>query len=119
MPFFPRTAAAKVRDLSTQFPCVLVTGARQVGKSTLLRSIMPQEMRYITLDDYRLTRQAKEDPIGLLEEYGTPLCIDEVQYAPELFRAIKLKVDTARRPGMYWLTGSQRFSMMKRDVLHC
>ncbi len=113
MTFFPRTAAAKVLDLSTQFPCVLVTGARQVGKSTLLRSIMPQEMRYITLDDYRLTRQAQEDPIGLLEEYGTPLCIDEVLYAPELFRAIKLKVDTARNPGMYWLTGSQRFSVMK------
>ncbi len=113
MNIIPRTAASKVLSLSTQFPCVLVTGARQVGKSTLLRSIMPQGMRYITMDDYRLVQQAQEDPIGLLEEYGTPLCIEEVQYAPELFRAIKLKVDADRRPGMYWLTGSQRFLMMK------
>lgn len=111
--FYHREAAAKVRELSAQFPCVLVTGARQVGKSTMLKSMMPEGMRYITLDDYRIVEQAQNDPIGLLEAYGTPLCIDEIQYAPQLLRAIKMKVDAEKKPGMYWLTGSQRFRMMK------
>ena len=110
----PRTMAAEVIELSRSFPCVLVTGARQVGKSTLLRSLMPEEMRYISLDDYRLAREAKNDPIGFLEMYDVPLCIDEVQYAPELLRAIKLRVDAEPgRKGMYWLTGSQRFHLMQ------
>lgn len=112
-PFYDREAAAKVRELSAQFPCVLVTGARQVGKSTMLKAMMPEGMRYITLDDYRIADQAQSDPIGLLEAYGTPLCIDEIQYAPQLLRAIKLKVDAEKKPGMYWLIGSQRFRMMK------
>lgn len=112
-PFYHREAAAKVRELSAQFPCVLVTGARQVGKSTMLKAMMPEGMRYITLDDYRIVEQAQTDPIGLLEAYGTPLCIDEIQYAPQLLRAIKMKVDAEKKPGMYWLTGSQRFRMMK------
>lgn len=111
--FYQREAAAKVRELSAQFPCVLVTGARQVGKSTMLKAMMPEGMRYITLDDYRIVEQAQSDPIGLLEAYGTPLCIDEIQYAPQLLRAIKMKVDAEKKPGMYWLTGSQRFRMMK------
>ena len=112
-PFYHREAAAKVRELSAQFPCVLVTGARQVGKSTMLKAMMPEGMRYITLDDYRIADQAQSDPIGLLEAYGTPLCLDEIQYAPQLLRAIKMKVDAEKKPGMYWLTGSQRFRMMK------
>ena len=110
----PRTIANQVQEMSLCFPCVMLTGARQVGKSTLLRNLMPQGMRYINLDDYRAVTEAKEDPIGFLENHGTPLCIDEIQYAPELLRAIKLKVD--ERPddmGLYWLTGSQRFHMMK------
>ena len=75
---------------------------------------MPVEMRYISLDDYRLAREAQNDPIGFLETYDVPLCIDEVQYAPELLRAIKLRVDAEPgRKGMYWLTGSQRFHLMQ------
>ena len=110
----PRTMAAEMIEISRSFPCVLVTGARQVGKSTLLRSLMPVEMRYISLDDYRLAREAQNDPIGFLETYDVPLCIDEVQYAPELLRAIKLRVDAEPgRKGMYWLTGSQRFHLMQ------
>ena len=105
--------AKKVSELSRFFPCVLVTGARQVGKSTLLQHIMPAGMKYVTLDDYTRAAYAKEDPMGFLNEMGTPLCIDEIQYVPELLRAIKIKVDEAKEPGMYWLTGSQRFHMMK------
>ena len=103
---------ATLEELTSFFPCVLVTGARQVGKSTLLRAMMPEGMRYVSLDDYLEADAARRDPIGFLQQHGEPLCIDEVQYAPELFRAIKMRVDANRRPGMYWLTGSQRFHLM-------
>ena len=108
-----RTMAAKVQELSRVFPCVMVTGARQVGKSTLLRSLLPEGMRYVSLDDERKLARAKEDPLAFLEEEGHPLCIDEVQYEPRLLRAIKMKVDESGEPGQYWLTGSQRFHLMK------
>ncbi len=111
--YIPRAALSTVAEMARSFPCVMVTGARQVGKSTMLKQIMPADMRYISLDDFRLLKRAKEDPIGFLNEMGTPLCIDEVLYAPDLLRAVKLKVDETDTPGMYWLTGSQRFHMMK------
>lgn len=111
--FVLRSMSHKIEELSHFYPCVLLTGARQVGKSTLLRHMLPEKMRYLTLDDYQLAAVAKGDPMGFLDAYEAPLCIDEVQHAPELFRAIKMKVDADRRPGMYWLTGSQRFHMMK------
>lgn len=110
--FIPRSIRHKVEELSSFYPCVLLTGARQVGKSTLLRHILPEGMRYITLDDYQLAEVAKGDPMGFLDAYEGPLCIDEIQHAPELFRAIKMKVDANRQSGMYWMTGSQRFHMM-------
>lgn len=99
--------------MTRSFPCVLVVGARQVGKSTLLKEMLPEGMRYVTLDDFRMLDAARRDPIGFLDYMGTPLCIDEVQYAPDLLRAVKMKVDESGTPGMYWLTGSQRFHMMK------
>lgn len=109
-----RSIEAKLQELSGCFACIMVTGARQVGKSTLLKHIMPSGMRYVTLDDYEMAHYAKTDPVGFVNEMGVPLCIDEIQYAPEVLRAIKMKVDEAgQRPGMYWLTGSQRFEMMK------
>ncbi len=109
-----RSLENKVRELNDCFACIMVTGARQVGKSTMLKRLMPGNMRYVTLDDPEMADYAKKDPIGFLNEMGEPLCIDEVQYAPEVLRAIKIRVDEAQqRPGMYWLTGSQRFDMMK------
>lgn len=108
-----RTMAAKVMELHRVFPCVLVTGARQVGKSTLLRQLLPEGMHYVTLDNELMLLRAKEDPVGFLEEMGSPLCIDEVQYEPRLLRAIKMKVDITGEPGQYWLTGSQRFHLMQ------
>lgn len=108
-----RTMAAKIMELHKYFPCVLVTGARQVGKSTLLRSLLPEGMRYVSLDDELMLARAKEDPVEFLEEQGYPLCIDEVQYEPRLLRAIKRKVDETGAPGQYWLTGSQRFHLMQ------
>ena len=108
-----RTMAAKIMELHKYFPCVLVTGARQVGKSTLLRSLLPEGMRYVSLDDELMLARAKEDPVEFLEEQGYPLCIDEVQYEPSLLRAIKRKVDETGAPGQYWLIGSQRFHLMQ------
>lgn len=99
--------------MSAHFPCVLLTGARQVGKSTLLEEVLPEGMNYVTLDDYTLAEEARRDPIGFLRAHEAPLFIDEVQYAPELFRAIKMRVDAAKRNGMYWMTGSQHFQLME------
>lgn len=113
VPYKTRAMRATLEKISAFFPCVLITGARQVGKSTLLRHMLPPGMRYISLDDVELAAEAQERPLAFLERMGSPLCIDEIQYAPALFRAIKQKVDEARRPGMYWLTGSQRFRLMK------
>lgn len=70
-------------------------------------------MRYITLDDPELAEAAQQNPQGFLAHYEGPLCLDEIQYAPALLRAIKQRVDAERQPGMYWMTGSQRFRLMK------
>ena len=110
---YTRSIAETILTTSRCFPCLLLTGARQVGKTTLLKSLMPEGMKYVTLDNYLLAEQARQDPMGFLEEMGQPLFIDEIQYAPELFRAIKIKVDENRRNGMYWMAGSQRFRQMK------
>ena len=112
-PHLKRSMSDTITMASRYFPCILLTGARQVGKSTLLHSIMPEGMRYVTLDDFSTAAAARRDPVGFLEGLGTPLFIDEIQYAPDLLRAIKLKVDANRRNGMYWITGSQRFHLMK------
>ena len=111
--YYTRTAAGWVKYMSAHFPCVLLTGARQVGKSTLLEEVLPAGMNYVTLDDYTLAEEARRDPIGFLRAHEAPLFIDEVQYAPELFRAIKMRVDAAKRNGMYWMTGSQHFQLME------
>lgn len=88
-------------------------GPRQVGKTTLLLSLKPDNMEYITLDDEVLREQAKSDSKLFLEEHPAPLLIDEVQYAPNLFSYIKINVDRENKNGMYWLTGSQQFHLMK------
>ena len=111
--YLKRTMEDTVKMASKHFPCVLLTGARQVGKSTLLRRIMPKGMKYVSLDTVATARAAQVDPEGFLKAYGTPLCIDEIQYAPELMRAIKAVVDEDRHNGMYWLTGAQRFHLME------
>lgn len=108
-----RSMLPLVKRAAKAFPCVLLTGARQVGKSTLLQRLMPKGVQYVTLDDFATASAAKADPAMFLETLGCPACIDEIQYAPELMRAIKARVDAARRPGMYFMSGSQRFGLMK------
>ena len=70
-------------------------------------------MRYITLDNPELAEAAQQNPQDFLAHYEGPICLDEIQYAPALLRSIKQRVDAERQPGMYWMTGSQRFRLMK------
>jgi len=102
-----------VLKASRHFPVVAVTGARQVGKTTLLRDISNVKRRYVSLDDPFLLKAAKEDPELFLQNHPAPLLIDEIQYAPELLPFIKMRVDAAKEKGMYWLTGSQPFHLMQ------
>ena len=92
---------------------VLVTGARQVGKSTFIKSMKDDDRTYITLDDLTLRNLAQNDPKLFLMNYPGKIIIDEVQYAPNLFPYIKMDVDSNAIKGKYWLTGSQRFSLME------
>jgi len=109
----PRFAAKPIAAAARQFPVLLVTGARQVGKTTLLRSLAGSSRRYVTLDDPLVLRLAREDPALFVQSYPPPVLIDEVQYAPQILPHIKIAVDARRRAGDFWLTGSQPFHLMK------
>ena len=108
-----REASEKIKKISSTFRVLLVTGPRQVGKTTLLTEYLPENMSYVSLDDKVLRDQAITNPKLFLIEHPWPLLIDEVQYAPELFPYIKMIVDQHRERGMYWLTGSQQIKLMK------
>ena len=112
--YIERTIENVIKRTSDTFPVVLVIGPRQVGKTTVFKNCKSIfERRYVSLDDLDNRMLAKEDPKLFLEKYSYPLLIDEVQYAPELFPYIKMNVDNENKNGMYWLTGSQQFSLMK------
>ena len=98
----PRFAAKPISAASRQFPVLLVTGARQVGKTTLLRSLAGSSRRYVTLDDPLVLRLAREDPALFVQSYPPPVLIDEVQYAPQILPHIKIAVDLRRRAGDFW-----------------
>ena len=110
---YKREALKTIEDINKTFKVLLITGPRQVGKTTLLLSVKPNDMEYVTLDDKVLRDQAINDPKLFLEEHPAPLLIDEAQYAPNLFSYIKINVDKNDTKGMYWLTGSQQFHLMK------
>ncbi|MCL2650429.1 MAG: ATP-binding protein [Candidatus Azobacteroides sp.] len=107
-----RNITGKLQYLATKFPVVTLTGARQCGKSTLLKSCFPA-YRYVTLEDLDIRRQAIEDPRGFLDNFGMKTIIDEAQYAPDLFSYIQTKVDAENKTGMYFLSGSQNFLLMQ------
>lgn len=95
---------------------LLLTGPRQVGKTTMLEHLIEVEgkgRKKVSLDDLTLRELAKTDPKMFFQLYQPPLLIDEVQYAPELFPYIKIMVDERHQPGDFWLTGSQLFKMME------
>ena len=111
--YVPRTMETFFQKAASQFPVMLVTGARQVGKTTFLRRMSDSGRTYVTLDDPSVLALARGDPALFLQRFPAPLLIDEIQYAPELLPYIKMRSDEARRPGLFWLTGSQQFHLMK------
>ena len=113
MKYIKRDMEAKIRSLAAEYACVLITGPRQVGKTTVLRSMMEENRTYVTLDDLEERALAKRDPALFLQMHELPIFIDEVQYAPELFSYIKIAIDNGAAPGSFWLTGSQAFRMME------
>lgn len=111
--YLERTLSKHILKASKFFPVVLVTGPRQVGKTTIFEASKNEKRRYITLDDPMLRTMAQKDPQLFLSTYKTPILIDEVQYAPQLFPYIKMIVDKEKKSGAFWLTGSQVFTLMK------
>ena len=95
-----------------QFPVVVVTGARQAGKTSLVRHLFPNA-DYVTFDIPREAEFARLDFGAFVRQHADPLIIDEVQYVPEVLRHLKNVVDRDRRPGRFILTGSQDFSVMQ------
>ncbi len=122
--YIKRMIEKTIKKLSYEFPVIVLTGARQVGKSTMLQMIKEKEMNYVTLDDFDARNLAINDPKYFLEQYSFPLLIDEIQYAPNLLPYIKIIADEEKLNSLknnkpikplFWLTGSQQFKVM-RDV---
>ena len=112
--YIKRALEDTVRKASATFPVMLVTGPRQVGKSTMLERLAEPNRKIVTLDDPDIRYLAKSDPALFLQRYTPPVLIDEIQYAAaELFPYIKMAVDKSKRNGDFWITGSQAFVMMK------
>lgn len=106
-----RHLKAKIQESLTDTPVVYVAGARQVGKTTLARQLV---RNYLTLDDATSLGAARQDPSGFLAGLDTPVIIDEVQHVPELFSALKLRVEADRSPGRFLLTGSSNVLLVPR-----
>lgn len=114
MEYIKRNLERKFLRMNDFFKAILITGARQVGKTTMLKKLAENQNRtYVTLDNINARNLAKTDPVLFFQTYKPPVIIDEVQYAPELFSQIKIICDNSEQTGLFWLTGSQRYSMMK------
>ena len=113
MTYIKRDLEPKILSLSKEYSAILITGPRQVGKTTILRQLMQKSRAYVTLDDLEDRAMAQNDPALFLQLHDRPILIDEVQYAPQLFSYIKIEIDNGAEPGSFWLTGSQSFRMME------
>ena len=111
--YYTRTLESHILKASKQFPALLLTGPRQIGKTTLLKHLCEDERTYVSLDDLSIRDLANNDPVLFLQRFKPPLLIDEIQYAPDLLPYIKIEADRTRKNGAFWLTGSQQFHLMK------
>ena len=111
MEYIKRAIEDVVKDSAMNFKAVLVTGARQTGKSTLLKHLYP-EIKEISFDDPFVEEQAKNNPDMFMMLNKPPLFLDEIQYVPSLFRYIKLSCDKSDDKGLFYLSGSQPFKLM-------
>ena len=110
--YISRTIEKKVKELTKEFKVLVVTGARQVGKSTILKHC-DSKRTYVSLGKPNIREFANSEPELFLQRYKAPVIIDEIQYAPILLDYIKEIVDNSEKRGQYWLTGSQPFHLMK------
>ena len=120
MDYIKRELERKFLAMNQVFKAVMVTGARQVGKSTMLKKLAESEERtYVNLDNSRDRELAKSDPGLFFQVYKPPILIDEAQKAPELFEHIKMICDASDMMGLFWLTGSESKKLLKeaRDSL--
>lgn len=119
MAYIRRAAEDTIKRISSMFPVLLVTGPRQVGKTTLLQELAEEQKKdgvertYVTLDDPAVRYLAQNDPALFMQRYTPPVLIDEIQYATELLPYIKMSVDRSKKKGDFWITGSQVFRLMK------
>lgn len=114
MQYITREIERKFGQMNSFFKAVLVTGSRQVGKTTMLKHLAEGTSRtYVSLDDIMARELAQSDPALFFQTYKPPILIDEVQHAPQLFGQIKIMCDNYDETGLFWLTGSQQYNMMK------
>jgi len=111
--YIKRTLEPFLTNITENFPVLLITGPRQVGKTTILRHLAKDKLTYVTLDKPEVALSARTEPELFLQRFTPPVLIDEIQYAPQLLPYIKMYVDEHRKPGAFWLTGSQQFQLMK------
>jgi len=113
--YIKRKIEDQLEYLSRHYPAIVISGARQTGKTTMIKKVCGKNdaITYVTLDFPRIRDLARNDPELFLQQYPAPVIIDEIQYAPELLPYIKIRIDEHRMPGQYFLTGSQMFRLMK------
>lgn len=113
--YINRTALSKtIHNLSDTFKVLLLTGPRQAGKSTLLKQCSSiKNYKYVSLENFDDRDLALSDPALFFQKYPPPVIVEEIQYAPNLLNQIKIIVDRSDTNGMFWLTGSQKFSLMQ------
>lgn len=110
--YIQRHMEKTLESVSKMFSAVIITGARQVGKTTMLRNYA-DDIRYLTLDDLQILNMARENTAIFFNAYKPPIIIDEIQYEPKLFHYIKMIADEKREKGLFFMTGSQSFHLMK------
>lgn len=111
--YIKRAIEPVILKILDQFPVILLTGPRQVGKTTVLKELLGDDYQYVTLDDFTERQSLQNDPRLFFANHSGPIILDEIQYVPESFSFIKLLADQQQKAGQFVLTGSQAFQLMQ------